>query len=91
MAAQDRYDTPLDTRTLPNGHVVYRSVRPLAVFSNPLTDNTILANDALRMDVIAQNVYDDPQNWWRIAAVNGHMNGSLYFRPGMTIVIPALP
>jgi len=91
MSTQERYDTPLDLRTLPNGNVVYRSVIPTTVPTNPLSNNTIFANDALRMDVMAQNVYGDSQEWWRIASANGRFNGSLYFRPGTTIIIPAKP
>lgn len=89
MATQDRYDTPLDLRTTVSGKVVYRSVIPTFVPTDSLTDNTIEANDALRMDVMAQNVYGDASEWWRIAAANGKINGSLYFRPGTTIIIPA--
>lgn len=89
MATQDRYDTPLDLRTTVSGKIVYRSVLPRFVSTDPLTDNTITANDALRMDVIAQNVYGDATQWWRIAAANGRVNGSLFFRPGTTIIIPA--
>lgn len=89
MSTQERYNTPLDVRTLPNGNVVYRSVIPTTVATNPLTDNSITATDTLRMDVIAQNVYGDSQQWWRIAAANGRANGSVFFQPGTTIIIPA--
>lgn len=89
MATQDRYANQLDLRTLDNGKIVYRSARPKAIQSSPLTDVSITANDALRADVIASNVYGDATQWWRIASVNRPFAGSLFFRPGMNIIIPS--
>ena len=86
---QDRYATTLATKQLPNGRVVYVSLRPLSIKPKPLTDNTLTATDAVRMDKVANDIYRSPLNWWRIASANGLVNGSLFFRDGTTIVIPS--
>ena len=89
MALQDRYDTPLQYKQLPNGKIVYRSLRPRTIIPDALNDSEIVANDTIRMDNLAVNVYGDQHSWWRIAAVNGRFNGSMFFRPGSIIIIPA--
>lgn len=86
--SQERYDTILETRRLPNGRLVYRSLRPKTVVPNSLTDVQITATDTIRMDMLANNVYGDPNQWWRIAAANGRANGSLFFKAGTGIIIP---
>jgi nucleoid-associated protein YgaU len=84
---EDRY-VKLETKTLPNGRVVYQSARPLPVDSSP-NDLTFTANDRDRMDIIANNVYGSPSDWWRIAAANHISKGSVLIPPGTTIVIPS--
>ena len=85
--AEDRY-VNLTTKTLSNGQLVYKSVRPIKVETDPLTDISILATDTARMDVLANNVYGGAAEWWRIASANGKVNGSLYMKPGEKIIIP---
>lgn len=85
---QERYDTPLDTRILPSGRIVYRSLLPSAIIPDPLTDVQITATDTIRMDMLAHNVYGDASMWWKIAAANGRADGSMYFKAGSRIVIP---
>ena len=88
MALQDRYETPITAKQLPNGRMVYRSMRPKTVNGNFLTDSNIIAEDMLRMDRLASNVYGDPLDWWILAAVNKRFHGSMFFKPGSTIVVP---
>lgn len=85
---QDRYWNTLQTKVLSNGRVVYMSALPRPIYPNLLTDPYITAGDTVRMDVIAQGAYGSPHEWWRLAAANLKVNGSLYFRPGTQIVIP---
>ncbi len=83
---EDRY-VKLETTTLANGKVVYKSARPKPIDTTP-SDITITAADGDRLDIIANNVYGSPSQWWRIAAANRHVNGSLFLRPGTQLLIP---
>ena len=84
---EDRY-VKLETKVLPNGKTVYRSAIPRTVDADPLTDTTIIANEQDRMDIIAHNVYGDSAEWWRIAAANKRVDGSLHLKPGNSVIIP---
>lgn len=84
---EDRY-VKLEIKTLSNGRRVYKSSRPISVPVNEASDITIYAGDADRMDVIAKNVYGSALDWWKIAAANKHVNGSLHIAPGTKIIIP---
>lgn len=86
---QDRYENALETKRLPNGKLVYRSARPKRANLNPLSDVTIKASDVRRMDRLAKNAYGNTMDWWKIAAANRRVDGSLYFRPGSDIIIPS--
>lgn len=85
---QERYDTTMEVRRLPNGRMVYRSLRPKSIKISPGTDIEIAATDATRMDKVAHDVYGSAMTWWRIASANGRVDGSLYFKPGTKIIIP---
>ena len=85
---QERYQNPMTTRRLSNGKVVYNSLLPKGYRENPTKDVILTATDVLRMDKMANDVYGSAMNWWRIAAANKKVNGSLYFRPGNDIIIP---
>ena len=89
MSLQDRYSTIMQHRQLPNGRLVYRSLLPTTISTDVLSDSHIEATDTLRMDRLAANVYGDPLDWWRLAAVNGRFHGSMFFKPGFTIIISA--
>lgn len=84
---EDRYDN-LEIKTLENGQKVYNSARLKFIPINPLTDISIPATDTARLDMISNNVYGTSMLWWKIAAANGKINGSLYFKPGEYITIP---
>lgn len=84
----DRY-LKLETKTLPDGRVVYKSTIPVVVKANPDTDYVIVVNETDRLDIIANTVYGSPHEWWRIAAANKHVNGSLHVKPGTQLVIPS--
>lgn len=83
---EDRYKK-LSIKVLPNGKRVYKSAIPKNV---PVTDTDIsfVANEADRMDVIANNAYGSPMDWWRLAAANKTVDGSIHFKPGSTVIIP---
>lgn len=84
----NRYDKPLIQTRRADGALVYQTARPSAV--NPtVRDITIAANELDRFDIIAQNVYGSPRDWWRIAAINGKVNGSLHVKPGNNLIIPS--
>jgi hypothetical protein len=83
---EDRY-VSLTTKTLANGKVVYNSARPINIDPSP-TDITVTADETDRMDVMANNVYGEASDWWRIAAANKRVNGTLHLPPGAQIVIP---
>ena len=85
---QDRYSTPLTTRKLEDGRVVFLSARPESIKPTPFKDVEVLAAQKTRMDVLANNAYGSAQNWWVIASANGRVDGSLFFRPGSKIIIP---
>lgn len=84
---EDRY-RKLETKTLPNGKQVYRSAIPISLDADPLIDPTIIANERDRLDIIAHNVYGSSEEWWRIAAANKRVNGSLHLKPGTKVLIP---
>lgn len=85
--AINRYQTSLQQKVLPNGKVVYKPIKPTSVM--PGTANiTLVANQDDRMDIMANNVYGTPDQWWRIASVNSLADGTLYIKPGTTILIP---
>mgnify|MGYP003296379362 CR=1 FL=1 len=84
---EDRY-RKLETKTLPNGRVVYKSAIPLVVEADSLSDISMVANERDRMDIIAHNVYGSAEDWWRIAAANKRVDGSLHLTPGQTVLIP---
>jgi hypothetical protein len=86
MSASDRYQN-LETKVLSNGKVVYKPAKPNIVRQS-LSDVVIIANERDRLDIIANNVYDSPNDWWRLAALNGRVNGSLFVKPGTDIRIP---
>lgn len=85
---QARYSNLLRVKKLSSGKLVYRSARPRPITYNPLRDVAITANDIRRMDNLAFNTYGDQSQWWKIAAANRRVNGSLYFKPGEEIIIP---
>ena len=85
----DRYITTPKTKTLSDGTVVYMSTIPKTLAVDPLNDPQLVARDVVRMDVLAFNVYGSAQEWWRIASANRKADGSLYFKPGATIIIPS--
>jgi hypothetical protein len=89
MSLQDRYANPLKQKQLPNGKMVYRSLRPRSIKPDILNDSQINADDTIRMDKLAANVYSDQFDWWRIASANGRFQGSMFFKPGSIIIIPA--
>jgi nucleoid-associated protein YgaU len=84
---EDRY-VNLEVKTLENGRRVYKSARPKSVYVNTDIDVTLIGNERDRMDVIAKNVYGSPMDWWRIAAANRRVNGSLHVLPNTPIIIP---
>ena len=86
MATSDRYQN-LSTKVLPDGRVVYRAARP-SVVRPSITDAVIPANERDRFDIIANNVYGNAQEWWRLASINGRVDGSLHVKPGNDIRIP---
>jgi nucleoid-associated protein YgaU len=85
---EDRYQK-LETKVLPDGRTVYKPARPATVTGDPSTDEVIIANERDRLDIIAFNVYGSSLDWWRIAAANKHVNGSLHVKPGTKLIIPS--
>jgi ABC-type polysaccharide/polyol phosphate transport system ATPase subunit len=85
---EDRY-VKLSTKTLPDGRVVYKSAITVKPIIDPLNDLTFTAGERDRMDILGKNGFGEATDWWRIAAANGLVNGSLYIRPGTTLVIPS--
>jgi hypothetical protein len=85
--AEDRY-VKLETKILPSGRVVYKSSRPRVVIVDTVNDIILTANEKDRFDVLANNVYGSAQDWWKIAAANKHVNGSLHMLPNLDIIIP---
>ena len=67
---------------------MYNSAIPKGYRPSPGTDVTIPATDVLRMDKLAHDIYGSPIDWWKIAAANRRVDGSLYFRPGSDIILP---
>lgn len=84
--AEDRY-IKLETKTLSDGRTVYRSSIPATVDVND-NDQFVIANERDRLDIIAYNAYGSALDWWRIAAANKNVNGSLHLTPGTKLVIP---
>lgn len=78
----------LDIKQLPDGRVVYAPAIPVTVIGDPLTDTSFVASDLDRLDIIANNVYGSAMSWWRIAAANKNVNGSLHIKPGTNIIVP---
>lgn len=86
MSTSDRYQN-LETKVLRDGRTVYKPTRPTTVRQRS-TDAIIHANERDRFDIIAQNIYNSAYEWWRIAALNGHVDGSLHIKPGTEVRIP---
>ena len=84
---EDRY-VELRTKILPNGRIVYRSARPRPVKVDETTDFQLVATERTRMDVIAHNVFGSSTEWWRIAAANKRVDGSLHMLPNKNLIIP---
>ena len=91
MANFDEYNRYLkvETKILPDGREVYASLIPITIAPNEITDLVIVVNEVDRLDIIAQNVYGDPHQWWRIAAANHRVNGGMHVQPGTKLVIPS--
>lgn len=53
------------------------------------TDIYIVTTTVERMDILADQFFNDPKLWWIIANVNGITNGSLYVRENTRLRIPA--
>lgn len=84
---EERY-VKLTTKRRADGKLVYLPARPASVKPSPSTDVVLYANEADRMDVIAHNVYGSAEYWWKIAAANQQVNGSVSIRPGTKLLIP---
>lgn len=78
----------LTTTQRADGKTVYRSCRPVTVRVDKVNDTILYANEMDRMDVIANNVYGSPEDWWKIAAANKQVNGSISIPPGTKMYIP---
>lgn len=87
--SQDRYDTQLTIKKLPDGRTVYAPAIPRSI--QPAIDDIIITTSAdNRADIIAQNAFGDASDWWRIIAANGNFDGSIFFNPGIQIIIPKI-
>jgi hypothetical protein len=83
----NRYQKAPEERKLRDGRTVYGTVRPTAI-RRKSRDIVVDANEQDRSDVIANNIYGSANDWWRIASVNGRVDGSLYFKLGQRLIIP---
>lgn len=83
----DRY-VKVETKQLSNGKLVYKSLRPRTINVDSTTDLAITADNTIRADVLAYNVYGSPEKWWKIVIANSKFAGSLFFTPGQQIFIP---
>jgi hypothetical protein len=83
----NRYDKPLQVIQLSDGRSVLATARPTAI-TPKAGDIAITAGEQDRFDIIANNVYGHASDWWRIAAANGQVNGSLTVPIGSNIIIP---
>jgi hypothetical protein len=83
---EDRYRN-LKKKQLSDGTQVYRSAIPITI---DLTDanEQFSASELDRMDILASNIYGSALDWWRIAAANKKVNGSIHFKPGQKVIIP---
>lgn len=86
---QDRYQNLMETRTTPTGKLVYRSLLPKLYTDENSSNVEIYATIATRMDRLAQDFLNSPLNWWKIAAINQSVNGSLFFKPGTSVTLPS--
>jgi hypothetical protein len=84
---EERY-VKLRTMRRADGKLVYRSCRPATVVSDLANDTTIYASEMDRLDVIANNVYGSSESWWKIAAANHQVNGSISVSAGSKLLIP---
>lgn len=82
----ERYEN-LKTKKLANGRTVYAPSRPKVIETTDL-DPVVIADERDRMDTIAKNVFGTAQDWWKIAAANRNVNGSIHFKPGKKVIIP---
>ena len=84
----ERYDKPLEQTIRFDGARVYKTCRPTAV-KFTVRDIVITAGERDRFDIIANKVYGSPRDWWKVASVNGRVNGSLHITPGANLIIPS--
>ena len=87
--AQDRYQTPIATRQLSNGKLVYRSLLPKSITANSTTDIELTVSDIHRLDRVSFEIYGTQHDWWRIVSANGNFKGSLFYPPGTKLLIPS--
>lgn len=84
--AEDRYRKLL-VKTGWDGKLVYRPAIPISISEKP-GDMEFIANERDRMDIIANNVFGSSTEWWRIAAANKKVDGSLHIKVGTRVIIP---
>jgi hypothetical protein len=87
MARPEERYRKLKKKQLPDGKQVYLPAIPLSINSTT-EDEEFVAGEVDRMDTIAQNAYGSAMDWWRIAAANKKVNGSIFFKPGQRVIIP---
>jgi len=65
---------------------VYRSIRYPEIIPSE-NDVYIMTNNMDRLDILAQQYYNDSSLWWIIAHAN-KIKGTIFVKNGMSIVIP---
>ena len=68
----------------------YKTTRYPKFPKKPL-DKYIMAREQDRLDLLANEFYDDPRYWWIIATANPELQkGTLLVPPGLQLRIPAV-
>lgn len=61
------------------------------IIKNDAVDVYIISRVGDRLDLLANQFYDDSSQWWIIADANNLGKGDLHVPPGIQIRIPAIP
>lgn len=82
-----RYTTPLTISKTDSGVRYFDTVIPTPV---ELRGNEILYETKIgdRWDLLAYQYYRNASLWYIIAKANNGLNGSIFIKPGTTVIIP---
>lgn len=84
-----KYSIPISVETTDSGKRYYSSGL-LEGYTPSDADFTYVTRPLDRWDLLANRFYRNPQFWYVLVRANGGADGSMFIRPGRTIIIPQI-